>query len=87
MKSQGKILILFLAIILCNCVYGQRIAVGDKFFDGECLYTCQEIRMGKIVYFTGVDYNGDWRELTLKHKSKMNTHFNPVIKPKTLHLM
>lgn len=77
MRFNIRILILLLTVIICNCAYGQRIKVGDKFFDGECLYTCQEIRMGKIVYFTGVDYNGDWRELTLKHKSKNEYTLQP----------
>mgnify|MGYP003419427944 CR=1 FL=1 len=70
--SLKEIIIIFFAIVICNCAYSQTIKVGDKFFDGECLYTCREIRMGKIVYFTGVDYIGDWRELTLKHISKRN---------------
>jgi hypothetical protein len=40
----------------------QTIQKGNKFFDGQTLYTVQEVRMGKIVYMTG----NDGEELTLE---------------------
>ena len=77
MGLKVKILMAFFAIMFLNSASSQTIKVGNKFFDGKCLYTCQEIRMGKIVYFTGVDYNGDWCEFTLKHKSKNEYTLHP----------
>ena len=44
----------------------QTIEKGNKFFDGETLYTVQEVRMGTIVYMTGENSAGDYLELTLE---------------------
>ncbi len=44
----------------------QTIQKGNKFFNGETLYTVQEIRMGTIVYMTGENSSGDFLELTLE---------------------
>lgn len=44
----------------------QTIQKGNKFFNGETLYTVQEIRMGTIVYMTGENSSGDYLELTLE---------------------
>ena len=44
----------------------QTIQKGNKFFNGETLYTVQEIRMGTIVYMTGENSAGDYLELTLE---------------------
>ncbi len=76
MNTKGAI-ITILATIISYCANGQTIKVGDKFFDGECLYTCQEIRNKKIVYFLGEDYNGDQRELTLKHRARNEYTLQP----------
>ena len=57
---------ILLTIILCACtlcgMQAQTIQKGNKFFDGQTLYTVQEVRMGKIVYMTG----NDGEELTLE---------------------
>lgn len=59
---------LFLAILFavgtCSLftVQAQTIKEGDKFFDGQSLYTVQEVRMGTIVYMTTSQYD----ELTLE---------------------
>jgi len=46
--------IAFSLLMLCAVMMAQAqtIRVGNKFWDGECLYTVKEIRMGKIVYMT-----------------------------------
>ena len=57
--------ILFTFILWACALLGmqaQTIQKGNKFFDGQTLYTVQEVRMGKIVYMTG--NNGE--ELTLE---------------------
>ena len=59
---------LFLAFIIVVCfgsmfsIQAQTIKKGDKFFDGQSLYTVQEVRMGTIVYMTTSQYD----ELTLE---------------------
>ncbi|RRD02887.1 YARHG domain-containing protein [Prevotella sp. OH937_COT-195] len=57
-----KTLLIIIAMLATLAIQAQKIRKGDKFFDGQTLYTCQEVRMGKIAYFTGNDYS----ELTLE---------------------
>lgn len=59
MKKTIFLMLSFLAVISAQA---QTIRLGQKFWDGESLYTVKEIRMGKYVYMTtSQDY-----ELTLE---------------------
>ncbi len=49
MKRIISLLLLSLAFAVAQA---QPIRVGQKFWDGESLYTVKEIRMGKIIYMT-----------------------------------
>jgi len=61
MKKSSELLLVLL-IMCATAVQAQTIRVGNKFWDGENLYTVQEVRMGTIVYMT--TKQGD--ELTLE---------------------
>ena len=54
---------LILAQVAANA---QTIQKGNKFFNGETLYTVQETRMGTYVHMTGENASGDYLELTLE---------------------
>ena len=57
----------FAAMMCCaTAVMAQGIKLGDKYFDGEVLYSLAEIRMGTIYYFIGEDMSGNEYELTLE---------------------
>ena len=60
--------IIFLLLISLTAVFAQAqtIRVGQKFWDGESLYTVKEIRMGKYFYMTTSHGN----ELTLEMVKK-----------------
>ncbi|MBR5660524.1 MAG: hypothetical protein IKW99_03135 [Bacteroidales bacterium] len=60
--------LLFIITVLAMGIQAeaQTIQKGNKFFNGETLYTVREIRMGNIVYMTGENAAGDYLELTLK---------------------
>jgi len=59
MKKTIFLMLSFLAVISAQA---QTIRLGQKFWDGESLYTVKEIRMGKIIYMTTRQGN----ELTLE---------------------
>ena len=59
MKKTIFLMLSFLAVISAQA---QTIRLGQKFWDGESLYTVKEIRMGKYVYMTTSQDN----ELTLE---------------------
>ena len=63
-----------LSIMLCLCavmaVQAQVIKKGDAFWNGNVLYTVEEVRLGKIVYMQGVDASGNDYELTLEKVGK-----------------
>lgn len=61
-----KTLLITIAMLATISVHAQTIRKGDSFFDGQTLYTCQEIRMGNVAYLVGNDYS----ELTLKKEGK-----------------
>lgn len=67
MKPIGKVFIILCVMIMSHGVSAQKVKVGDSFFDGEFLYSCQEIRPGGYIYFTGVNSDGEFLQLTLKH--------------------
>ncbi|MBR1926186.1 MAG: hypothetical protein IJ840_00265 [Bacteroidales bacterium] len=61
-----KLISICLLLALALPLGAQTIQKGDKFFNGETLYTVKEIRMGTIVYMTGENAAGDYLELTLE---------------------
>lgn len=61
-----KIVFLLLISLTALFAQAQTIRVGQKFWDGESLYTVKEIRMGKYFYMT--TSHGD--ELTLEMVKK-----------------
>lgn len=64
MKQSALTLLLF--VLGAIGVQAQTIQKGNKFFDGEILFTVQEVRMGTIVYMVGEDAYGNTYEMTLK---------------------
>lgn len=64
-----KMILSLLAFALSSfsLTHAQGIQVGDRFYDGFCVYTVREIRMGTIVYLS--DALGD-EELTLEQWGK-----------------
>lgn len=65
---------LFFSLSLCLLALlgaqAQTIAKGNKFWNGQVLYTVEEIRQGTIIYMTGVDASGNDYELTLEKVGK-----------------
>lgn len=57
-----KIIFTTFCLLFTLCASAQTIQKGDKFFDGECLFTVKEVRMDRIVYMVG----NDEREVTLE---------------------
>ena len=69
MKQSALTLLLF--VLGAFGLQAQTIQKGNKFFDGEILFTVQEVRMGTIVYMVGEDASGNTYEMTLaKNGSK-----------------
>lgn len=62
MKKHVLIISALMLLLAVMTVQAQTIKVGNKFWDGESLYTVQEVRMGTIVYMTTNQDN----ELTLE---------------------
>lgn len=68
-----------MTIVLMACcsilsTQAQTIKKGDKFFDGNSLYTVQEVRMGTIVYMTTSQDN----ELTLEKVAGKNGEYKII---------
>ena len=61
-----KLLTIIAFLALAFPAGAQTIQKGNKFFNGNTLYTVKEIRMGTIVYMTGENSAGDYLELTLE---------------------
>lgn len=57
-----KVILLLTVLLTTLGVQGQTIKKGDKFWDGQKLYTVQEVRMGTYAYMTTSQYE----ELTLE---------------------
>ena len=62
MEIMKKAIILSLLLAISTATQAQTIRKGDRFFDGNELYTVQEVRMGKYVYMT----SNDESEITLE---------------------
>ena len=64
----------FAALLATLGMQAQTIKKGDAFFDGNSLYTVQEVRMGKYVYMTTPQDN----EMTLEKVEGKNGEYKII---------